>query len=94
MTYYSYTKRELSKLGLQENELTIYTGTVNPQQPNSLSPGSRSKNAYVYLWWHGEPLELNMCFRRDRASLDILEIRAITGAVSYTHLTLPTTPYV
>lgn len=46
MTYNSYTEQELSQLGIQENELAIYTGTTNPRSSNTLSPNTNSKNAY------------------------------------------------
>lgn len=76
MTYYSFSERELSQLGLQENELAIYTGTTNPQSSGTLSPGINSTSCYVYAWQDGQPRELDACFRRDRAGLDVLEVRA------------------
>lgn len=77
MTYYSYTSKELSQLGLQENELAIYTGTTNPQSPDTLSPGVlNGKNAYVYIWQDGQPRELDACFHQDGAGLDVLEVHA------------------
>lgn len=75
MTYNSYTEQELSQLGIQENELAIYTGTTNPRSSNTLSPNTNSKNAYVYIWQNGQPRELDACFRPDRAGLDVLEVQ-------------------
>lgn len=84
MTYYSYTKKESSQLDLQENELAIYTATTNPRNPGTLSPGTNSKNVYVYIWQDGQPRELDACFRRDRVGLDVLEVRA--GEEEYSFL--------
>lgn len=84
MTYYSFSDRELSQLGLHENELAIYTGTINPQSSGTLSPGADSKNVYVYIWQDGQPRELDACFRLDRAGLDVLEVRA--GEEEYSFL--------
>lgn len=84
MTYWSYTERELSQLDLQENELAIYTGTINPRRSGTLSPGVKSKNAYVYIWQNGRPQELDACFRQAGVGLDVLDIQ--TGEEEYTFL--------
>lgn len=84
MTYNSYTKQELSQLGIQENELAIYTGTTNPRNFGTLSPGVNSKNVYAYIWKDGQPRELDVCFRHDSADLDVLEVQ--TGEEEYAFL--------
>lgn len=84
MTYYSYTKNECAQLGIQENELAIYTGAPNPRNSGTLSPGANSKNAYVYIWQDGQPWELDACFRRDGADIDVLEVQ--TGEEEYAFL--------
>lgn len=76
MNYYTHTDKELSQAGIQEGWLAIYTGTVNPRQADRLNYNSDGSNAYVYLWQDGRPLELDVCFQRDGAGLDVLEVRA------------------
>lgn len=74
MTYCAYQEKELSRCSIQEDELAIYAGTMNPQQACPLGPGIGSKNAYVYLWQNGQPLELSAQFRHDKEELDVLEV--------------------
>lgn len=76
MNYYAHTDKELLQAGIQEGWLAIYTGTVNPRQADRLNHNSDSRNAYVYLWQNGRSLELDVCFQRDGAGLDVLEVRA------------------
>ncbi len=83
MTYFSYTEREMPQAGVQEGELAIYTGTVNPRQPNCLHSGSHS-NAYVFLWRDGQPQDLAAQFWRDSAGMDVLEVQA--GEETYVFL--------
>lgn len=84
MTYYSHTEQELERLGIQEGDLAIYTGTMNPRRTNTLSPNADRKNAYVYIRQDGQSQELDACFHRDGAGLDVLEVR--TGGENYTFL--------
>ena len=84
MMYYSDTKRELSQFSPQENELAIYTGTGNPRDPGTLHSGVNSKNAYVYIWQDGQPLQLDACFCRDRVCQDVLNVQA--GGETYSFL--------
>ena len=73
MTYYSNMDRELTQAGIQEGELALYTGTVNPRQAGTLSPDTNSKNTYTYHWRDGQSVELCACFWQDSAGLDVLE---------------------
>ena len=78
MSYYTYTKKELSQSGIQEGELAIYIGRKNPRQANSLSSDAKSRgaqNAAVYLWQNSQPQELDNCFQCDKAGLDVLEVQ-------------------
>lgn len=84
MIYYSIMKKEISRLEVQEGELAIYTGTVDPRQANGLSPDSGKRNAYVFLWKDGQPQELYAEFHLDRYGLDVLDVSA--GEEKYTFL--------
>lgn len=75
MTYHSYTKGELERLGIEDGELAIYTGMLNPRHFETLTPGAHKRNVYVYLWRDGKPQEQDACFQQDRAGLDVLEIQ-------------------
>lgn len=79
MNYFSYQAGELSKVGIQEGEVAIYTGTINPRQTRSIGRDTHRRNAYTYLWQDGRPLELDAQFQNDRAGLDILDVQAGEG---------------
>lgn len=75
MIYHSNMEKEMSGLGVQEGELAIYTGTLNPHQTNGLSSGA-SRNAYVFRWQDGQPQELHTCFWCDGTGADVLDVQA------------------
>ena len=84
MIYYSIMKKEISRLEVQEGELAIYTGTVDPRQANGFSLDSGKRNAYVFLWKDGQPQELYAEFHLDGDGLDVLDVSA--GEEKYTFL--------
>lgn len=74
MSYYTDTERELAQAGIQEGELAIYTGTVNPLQFDTLDISSRSFSAYVFFWKNGTAKQLRgPYFRPDINGLCTLE---------------------
>lgn len=79
MNYFSYQDKELSQVGIQEGELAVYTGTVNPRQMGSLGRDTHKRNAYTYRWQDGRSLELDAQFQNDRAGLDVLDVQAGEG---------------
>lgn len=84
MIYYTYTEKEISRLEVQEGELAIYTGKVDPRQANGLSSDSGKRNVYVFLWKDGQPQERCAEFHLDRDGLDVLDVSA--GEEKYTFL--------
>lgn len=84
MIYYSIMKKEISRLEVQEGELAIYTGKVDPRQANGFSLDSGKRNAYVFLWKDGQPQGLYAEFHLDRDGLDVLDVSA--GEEKYTFL--------
>lgn len=84
MNYFSCQDKELLQVGIQEGELAVYTGTVNPRQADHLGRDTHRRNAYTYLWQDGQPLELDAQFSRDRVGPDILDVQA--GEEKYTFL--------
>lgn len=83
MDYFSCLDKELSQAGIQEGELAVYTGTVNPQQARSLGYNANSRNAYTYLWQDGCALELNERFHPDRNDLEVLSVQAGEGEYTF-----------
>lgn len=92
MKYYSHTADELGKTGIQKGEVAIYTGTVNKRQVRAIGPDTHSRNAYVYLWQDGQPLELDAQFSSNGLNPDILTVRA--GEEEFTFLRDCPTGYV
>lgn len=80
MNYFSYQDKEMSQAGIQEGELAVYTGTVNPRQADGLFPDPGKSNAYVYLWQDGQKLELGKQFSQD----GVLDVQV--GEETYTFL--------
>lgn len=84
MIYYMYrAEEELPQCGIQEGELAIYTGTLNPRQPKALSHDADTQNAFVFLWRDGRPQKLNGDFQHDRADIDVLEVRTEAGEYTF-----------
>ena len=69
--------------------------SYNPEATEIFAEGLRIPP--IKLWDKGKPQDdiLNMVLTKMRARRDQEgDFRALIGSVSYTHLTLPTTPYV
>ena len=83
MNYTSYQVVELMRAGIQEGELAIYTGTVSPNQTHSIGRNTQRRNAYVYVWEDGQPVERDAQFQNDRAGLDVLDVQAGEGNYAF-----------
>ena len=83
---YSQASDEFENLGLSDiQELIAFCARVSNPSNQLNSETSEKLINYLIKNYHWSPLEMvNVC----------LEIETTRDTVSYTHLTLPTTPYV
>lgn len=93
MSYYTDTQRELAQAGIQEGELAIYTGTVNPLHLETLDIYFICANAFVFCWKDGTAEQLHgPHFDPDTNGLCALE--AEIGEDRYTFLRNRKTGYI